>query len=69
MDDYSRRIKKLTELAFVDNSEGCEVDKFGIYLDEEDGKFCFISAEGCSCWEGDYDEEKFDTEQIVEEWM
>ncbi len=36
-------------LASIDNSEPYEVDEHAIFL-LENGKFCYISISGCSCW-------------------
>lgn len=56
--DYYKRVEELKELAFLDSSADYEVDYVGIYTD---GKlFYYISASGCSCWDGDYDEESFE---------
>jgi hypothetical protein len=51
------RVGELTELAYLDSSADYEVDYAGIYTD---GKlFYYITASGCSCWDGDYDEKVF----------
>lgn len=55
--NYDRRVGQLKELAFRDDSEDCEVDYSGIYTDGS--LFYYITASGCSCWDGDYDEEVF----------
>lgn len=56
--EYDDRRASLRELAFVDEADSYEVDEVGIYTDG--GKFYILSASGCSCWDGDYDEEIFD---------
>ena len=58
--DYDDRTAQLTELAFLDESESYEVDYTFIGLDAA-GKFVLLTASGCSCWDGDYDEATFDT--------
>ena len=57
--DYYEKINSLNCLAEIDNSDGYDIDVSGIYTDGV--KFYFISASGCSCWEGEYDEEIFDS--------
>ena len=52
--DYYDRIAELTCLADIDESRDYEVDMSGIYTDGT--KFYFITASGCSCWSGEYDE-------------
>lgn len=59
--DYYERLKSLKQLAFVDESYPYEVDEAGIYLNEQTGQFYLITASGCSCWDGEYDEEVFDS--------
>ena len=61
MSDYNKRISELTELASFDEADSYEVDMGGIYRDEKAGKFLLVTASGCSCWDGDYDEESYDT--------
>jgi hypothetical protein len=57
--DYNRRVGELTCLAFIDESEPYEVDMNGIYTDGD--KFYIISASGCSCWDGEYEESAYDS--------
>lgn len=49
-----------TVIASVDESEGYDVDKAEIRL-AEDGSFVLATAEGCSCWDDDWDEESYAT--------
>lgn len=56
--NYDEKRAGLQELAFVDEAGSYEVDEVGIYTDG--GKFYLLSASGCSCWDGDYDEAVFD---------
>ncbi len=57
--DYYERVDELECLAFLDESADYEVDMTGIYTDKV--KFFVISASGCSCWDGDYHEEVYET--------
>lgn len=63
--DYYDRQKSLTILASIDESEPYEVDEAIIGLDQ-DGRFVLLTASGCSCWDGDYDEEVFDSLDALE---
>ena len=47
-------------LAEDDRSESYDVDITAIWQTPE-GKFVLGTASGCSCWDGDYDLEEFDT--------
>lgn len=58
--DYYDRIKQLTVLGEFNESEGYEVDMGAIAYDGEIGKFVFITASGCSCWDGEYCEKRYD---------
>lgn len=59
--DYYDRQKELKELVSIDEADVYEVDGVGIYLDEKSGKFVLLSASGCSCWDGEFDEAEFDS--------
>lgn len=59
--DFDKRKDELVELAFIDQSADWEVDMFGIYFDEKTGKFCYLAASGCSCWDGYYQEEEYNS--------
>ena len=62
---YDDRCNELTELSSFDESQDYEVDIGGIYLDS-DGKFILLTASGCSCWDGDYSEEIFESLEALE---
>ena len=49
-----------TLLAEHDESASYEIDVTEIYLDGR-GNFVLATAVGCSCWDGDYDEETYTT--------
>jgi hypothetical protein len=66
MNDIDNRQKELVELAWLDESEPYEVDHTGIYLDPNSGKFVLLTASGCSCWDGEYNEEEYDTLEDLE---
>jgi hypothetical protein len=57
--DYYDRTKELEEILSIDNSESYEVDYAGVYWDPKTSKIAYITASGCSCWDGDYAEEQF----------
>lgn len=59
--DYDDRVKELVELSSFDESEPYEVDMGGIYWDSKAQKYSYITASGCSCWDGGYDENMYDT--------
>ena len=50
--------KTWTLLGEIDDSESYEIDITAIYR-RPDGVFILAIAEGCSCWDGDYDIEEF----------
>ena len=58
MMEYYKRREELKELAFLDEADSYEVDESGIYTDGV--KFYLLTASGCSCWDGDYDEAVFE---------
>jgi hypothetical protein len=47
-------------LADIDESQPYEIDVTEIYQDAA-GNFVLVTASGCSCWDGDYDEETYTT--------
>lgn len=61
MSDWTDRTQQLEELAFIDEGAAYEVDQAGIYRDPTTKKLVLLTATGCSCWEGDYDEEQYDS--------
>lgn len=65
MDLYERK-KQMTELASVDEADSYEVDEAHIYFDPATGKFALLTASGCSCWDGDFEEEQYDSIDDIE---
>jgi len=63
--DFDNRRNELRELAFIDESADYEVDQTSICVDE-DGTFILLTASGCSCWSGEYEEEQFDSFEALE---
>ena len=59
--NYHDRTSNLDCLAYVDESEDYSVDYHGVYYDSNNGTFLYITASGCSCWDGEYEEEEFPT--------
>ena len=57
---YYDRTRALVELASYDESASYEVDMGGIYWDPSAKKYCFITASGCSCWDGQYEDNQYD---------
>jgi hypothetical protein len=53
--------KELILVAELDESQSYEVDITKIYFNTEINKWVLAIASGCSCWEGDYEVEEFDT--------
>lgn len=49
-----------TFLAGLDESAAYEIDVTEIWR-KDDGTFALLTASGCSCWDGDYDEESYAT--------
>ena len=65
-EDFSERKNELVELAYYDDAGSYEVNEGGIFLDPVTHKIVFLSASGCSCWDGDYEEDVFDSLLDVE---
>lgn len=63
--DFDGRRNELRELAFINESADYEVDQTSICVDEE-GAFYLLTASGCSCWSGEYEEEQFDSFEALE---
>jgi hypothetical protein len=61
--DYRR--KEVQELASIDESADYEIDISVVGYDVIQRKFVLLTASGCSCWDGDYEEECFDTFDAV----
>lgn len=59
--NYQEKRDSLKQLAFIDEADDYEVDEAGIYLNEQTGQFHLLTASGCSCWDGEFDEEIFDS--------
>lgn len=57
--NYDRERKELVELAVLDESADYEVDITEIHYNPTTKKFHLITASGCSCWSGEYEEEIF----------
>lgn len=54
--------ESLQLLADIDEGESShEVDQARILLDRTTGEFVLQTASACSCWGGDYDEDRFPT--------
>lgn len=63
---WDDRVEQLKKLAFIDESERYKVDQTGIFYDPLTTKFVLLTATGCSCWDGEYDEERFDSLDSLE---
>lgn len=57
---------KEIELVMIDESEPYEVDEAHV-LYYPSKTFALKTASGCSCWDGEYDYENFDTLEQMEE--
>lgn len=55
------RVEELIELAFISEADDYEIDQAGIYFDPATKRYALLTASGCSCWDGEFDEEQFDT--------
>lgn len=67
MSDLYERKKEITILSEVDEADSYEVDECYIALDPITNRFALITASGCSCWDGDFEEEQFDSiDQIAD---
>ena len=64
--DFDARRHELKELAFLDSSEGYEVDMTGIYYDSNTKDFVILTASGCCCWNGEGEETHHATLDDVE---
>jgi len=51
----------LEHLATVDEADRYEVDEAHVYRSKKTGKLLLVTASGCSCWNGDYNEETYDS--------
>lgn len=52
--------KEWEYIADIDESEPYEVDVSEIWR-KPDGTFVLVTASGCSCWEGDYETQEFES--------
>lgn len=59
--NYDRKREDLIELGILDESADYEVDITEIHYDPIKREFVLLTASGCSCWDGDYSEERFST--------
>ncbi len=67
-DDFDSEFDGLQKLAFIDEAVGAyEVDQAGIYFDRTTGKFGLLTASGCSCWNGEWNAEWYDSLDELEE--
>lgn len=55
----SHNDKGWIELALLDESASYEVDMTEVHYDPETEELVLLTATGCSCWDGDYNEERF----------
>jgi hypothetical protein len=55
------RKKELIELSCIHEGDECWFNEEGIYYDPKDDVFCWIGASGCSCWDGEYGENNYNT--------
>lgn len=71
-DNYRERQSELLQLGFIDQSEAYEIDENGIYYDvdaPEGLQFIVLSASGCSCWDGEFNEDSFASLDEVEKFL
>lgn len=54
-----RALSDYEELAVLDESADYEVDVTEIWYDPRAREFLLLTATGCSCWDGEYNEERF----------
>ena len=69
-ESYYDRIKSVIELAAEYEGDVCYIDYNGIYFDPKTNLFCWISASGCSCWDGEYGESTYKTlEELCQDML
>ena len=61
---YNKAPEGWTLLSAVDESEPYEVDMAEIWRTAE-GRFALVTASGCSCWDGEYDSDEFDSLELL----
>lgn len=54
--EWDDRKKEVEVLAEIDESAAYEVDMNAVVFDPKTKDYALLSASGCSCWDGDYDE-------------
>lgn len=69
MNGWRQRTDELITLSYIDEDDDWGTDRAGIYRDSKTRQFSLITASGCSCWDGDYDEEKFDRWIDLEKYL
>jgi hypothetical protein len=57
----------LVQLAEIDESERYEIDTTDICYDPDTKEFVLLTASGCSCWDGEYEEQRFGTFKALED--
>jgi hypothetical protein len=65
--NYGRERKELIELATIDESADWAVDYAEIFYDPDKKELVLLTASGCSCWEGEYQEERAKTWKALKE--
>lgn len=61
--------KQLERLAFINEADDYEVDQTGIFYDAAANNFVVLTATGCSCWDGDCEEDRYPTLDAVDEGL
>lgn len=56
-------------LATQNESTGYDIDVSEIWFDRATGKFLLLTAEGCSCWGGEYEKREFDYFDAINEHL
>ena len=56
-------------LACIDESESYEVDVSEIYLNTKTKKFILVTASGCSCWDGEYEDEEYSSLNDIKKYL
>lgn len=53
-----------TLIAVIDESEPYEVDMAEIWK-TKDGSYAYLTASGCSCWDGDFKRTDYNTKELL----
>lgn len=61
--------KGYTLLASIDESAPYEIDVSEIYYNTEKNNFVLMTASGCSCWSGEYEEEFYEKLEDIEKYL